>query len=223
MEGEDDAAIYRWLEQQLGVFSGSILFCGGRDVLISIYRNRSTFPHKKVAWLADLDMWKFSAPPLDLAGIVFTTGYSIENDLYAGSDIESLLEAAERTQHSQLLKVVSRWFAFEVLEHQAGRLVEVGTHINRVVDFATMDISPTFAASRGYKEPDSSFVDAVRAEYKLRLRGKTLLQVLIKYVSESGRNAKHSYAAIVEMCLKLYPNNVHIRRIVDQVKVELAK
>jgi hypothetical protein len=142
VEGEDDAAIYRWLEQQLGVFSGSILFCGGRDVLISIYRNRSTFPHKKVAWLADLDMWKFSAPPLDLAGIVFTTGYSIENDLYAGSDIESLLEAAERTQHSQLLKVVSRWFAFEVLEHQAGRLVEVGTHINRVVDFATMDISP---------------------------------------------------------------------------------
>jgi hypothetical protein len=97
VEGEDDATIYRWLESQLGVFSGSVLFCSGRDVLISIFRKRETFPHGKIAFLADLDMWRFSPPPADLLGILFTTGYSIENDLYAGSQIEALLEDTERS------------------------------------------------------------------------------------------------------------------------------
>ena len=81
VEGEDDASIYRWLEDQLGVFTGSILICSGRDTLLSIYRKRSTFTHGKVAWLADSDMWVLTSPPPDLADVIFTAGYSIENDL----------------------------------------------------------------------------------------------------------------------------------------------
>src|SRR5262249_26254837 len=145
VEGEDDAAIYRWLEGKLGVFSGSILFCTGRNVLISIYRKRETFPHGKIAWLADLDMWKFTASPVDLTGIIFTTGYSIENDLYDGSQIESLLEAAEKSRYSNLLTVLSRWFAFEVQEFKAGRDPHVAHHVREIVDLPTMDLSPRFA------------------------------------------------------------------------------
>jgi hypothetical protein len=149
VEGKDDAVIYRWLEDQLGLFAGSILFCSGRDALISIFRKRNAFSHGKVAWLADLDMWRYSAPPPDLSGIIFTTGYSIENDLYAGSDIETLLEAAERSRHSQLLSVLCRWFAFEILEFQAGRPAEVAEHINRVVDFTKMVISAEYRLAIG--------------------------------------------------------------------------
>lgn len=161
VEGEDDAMIYRWLESQLGIFSGSILICSGRDVLISIYRQRASFPHGKVAWLADLDMWQYSSPPTELAGMIFTAGYSIENDLYAGSEIESLLDAAERSQQSLLLRIVCRWFAFEVLEHQAGREAQVGHHINHVVDFASMDLNAAFCAARMYAEPDPALVDVL--------------------------------------------------------------
>jgi len=221
VEGEDDVAIYRWLENQLGVFNGSVLFCGGRDVLISIYRKRAVFSHKKVAWLADLDMWKFSDVPADLEGIIFTTGYSIENDLYAGSEIESLLDEAEKALHSQLLTVVSRWFVFEIIEYQAGRYANIASNINRVVDLYTMDISPKFAVDRGYLEPNQTLVNAVLADYKLQLRGKTLLQVLIKYLSGTGRNAKYSYSIIIEMCLKLYPNNAYVKRITEKVKAQL--
>jgi hypothetical protein len=222
VEGEDDAAVYRWLEAQLGVFSGSVLFCSGRDVLISIYRRRDTFPHGKIAWLADLDMWRFSVPPADLAGIVFTTGYSIENDLYAGAGVESLLEAAERNQHTQLLTVLCRWFAFEILEFQAGRPAEVATHIKRIVDFAAMDLSPDFRARRGYSEPDATLVNQVLSDYKLQLRGKTLLQALIQFLSDARRNPKYGYAAIVELCLKLYPANPFIQRLMTEVKNKLS-
>ena len=222
VEGKDDAAIYRWLEGQLGIFSGSILFCSGRDALISIWRKRTTFRHHKVAWLADLDMWKFSTAPADLTGIVFTTGYSIENDLYAGSDIESLLEAPERSQHSRLLTILCRWFAFEILEYQAERNTEVAARIQQVVDFAAMDISTTFIARRGYVEPDATFVDGVLRNYKLQLRGKTLMGILITYLSDSRRMPKYGYANVVEVCLKLYPNNEYIKRIIEDVKTQLA-
>jgi hypothetical protein len=222
VEGEDDALIYRWLESQLGIFAGSILICSGRDVLVSIYRQRASIAHGKIAWLADRDMWLFYPPPADLAGIIFTTGYSIENDLYAGSEIESLLEPAERSQHSVLIQLACRWFAFEILESQAGRDAHVDHHIKRIVDFAAMDLDTVFCAARGYSEPDASFAGSILANYKLQLRGKTLLQALVHYLSDARRNPKYSYASILELCLKLYPANPHIGRIIAEAKAQLA-
>ena len=119
VEGVEDAKIYRSLEDQIGVGTGSILICSGRGVLISIFRKRHTFKHGKLAWLADLDMYRFSQPPYDLKDIIFTSGYSIENDLYAGSEIELLFDIEDRALHAQLLSVVCRWFAFEIIEYTA--------------------------------------------------------------------------------------------------------
>jgi hypothetical protein len=117
---------------------------------------------------------------------------------------------------------VCRWFAFEILEFLAGREPQVGHHINRVVDFSAMEISTFFCDSRGYREPDPAFVYAVVANYKLHLRGKTLLQVLIRYLSDSRRNPKYSYAAVIEMCLKLYPDNPYMKRLVTEANRQLA-
>lgn len=167
-------------------------------------------------------MWRHTSPLADLAGMLFTTGSSIENDLYAGSDIESLLEAAERNQHSILLRLVCRWFAFEILEFRSGREARVDRHINHFVDFKAMDLVPTFCSKRGYAEPDVALVDNLLSNYRLHLRGKTLLQALVHYLSDSRRTPKYSYAAIVEMCLKLYPDNPYIRRIVAEAKAKLA-
>jgi hypothetical protein len=167
-------------------------------------------------------MWRYAAPPPDVAGIIFTTGYSIENDLYAGSEIESLLEAAERSHHSLLIQLICRWLAFEILEFQAGRPIQVATHINRVVDFAAMELDAAFCASRGYGEPDATFVGELLSNYKLHVRGKTLLQALVHYLSNSHRNPKYSYAAIIELCLKLYPSNPYIQRFIAEARAQLA-
>ncbi len=222
VEGEDDAGIYRWLEHQLGIFAGNILICSGRNVLISIYQGRDSFPHGKLAWFADLDMWRFSTPPDDLAGIIFTSGYSIENDLYAGSDIESLMDAAERSQHSRLLAAACRWFAFEIHEFRAGREHKCATHIKRVVDLATFDIATAFVKSRGFTESAPGLVTDLTADYKLQLRGKTLLEVLLVFLSDSSRGSKYSHRAVIEMYLKLYPNNPYIQRIITEAKARLA-
>ena len=222
VEGEDDAGIYRWLEHQLGIFAGNILICSGRSVLVSIYRRRNSFPHGNLAWLADLDMWRFSAPPSDLAGIIFTSGYSIENDLYAGSDIESLMDTAERSRHARLLAAACRWFAFETLEVRARRQDKCATNIKRVVDLTTLEIDPAFVKFRGFTEPPPELVADLSADYKLQLRGKTLLDVLVVLLSDPSRSSKYRHREVVEMCLKLYPNNPYIQRIITQAKAQLA-
>ncbi|MHB1558689.1 MAG: hypothetical protein ACYC61_14620 [Isosphaeraceae bacterium] len=222
VEGVGDAAVYRWLESQLGIFNGNVLHCSGRTTLLSIYRKRDTFPHGKVAWLADLDMWRFSSPPSDLDGIVFTEGYSIENDLYAGSRIEDLLDDDERKRHRRLQEVVCRWFAFEVGEFLAGREHQVTHHPQRIVDAAEMVIAPGFVTKRGYAEPDPALAESILGNYQLSLRGKTLVQVLVEHLSSAKRDPKYSGKAIIEMCLKLYPDNPYMRRIVAEAKRRLV-
>ncbi len=85
-----------------------------------------------------------------------------------------------------------------------------------------MDICPLFASHRGYSEPDAFFVNSVLADYKLKLRGKTLMEVLITHLSDSRRNPKYSYAAIVELCLKLYPENPYMKRLVAEANRRLS-
>ena len=222
VEGVDDAKIYRSLEDQIGVGSGSILICCGRGVLISIFRKRDTFKHGKLAWLADLDMYLFTQPPDDLAGIIFTSGYSIENDLYAGSDIESLFDVEDRDQHAQLLAAVCRWFAFEVIEHKAGREDRCATHVKQVIDHSTMNVRPDFVASRGFSEPDSVTLAQILSDYKLQLRGKTLFQVLEFILAKPQRKPAYRLAALIEICLRLFPSNPYMKRLMSEARAALA-
>lgn len=225
VEGVDDAYIYRSLEDQIGVGAGSILICSGRGVLISIFRKRHTidlFKHGKLAWLADLDMYRYTQPPDDLKGIIFTSGYSIENDLYAGSEIESLLEVDERGQHIQLLTAVCRWFAFEIIEHRAGREHRCATQIHQVIDYTTMCIKSEFVASRGVIEPDSATFEQIFTDYKLQLRGKTLFEVLQVILAKPQRKPAYRAPALIDMCLKLFPENPYMKRLVADAKAALA-
>ena len=83
-----------------------------------------------VAFVADRDMWLFSGIPSNYDGVIWTDGYSIENDLYAGTELENLLDAEEALEHQQLLDAIVEWFAFEVEEYLEGRPFEVKNHCN---------------------------------------------------------------------------------------------
>ena len=134
----------------------------------------------------------------------------------------SFVEPAEQSQHKQLLVVVCRWFAFEILEFESGRQYITATNINRVVDFSVMDISAEFRAFRNFTEPDITLINQLISDYRLLLRGKTLLQVIMHYLSDSRRTPKYSYGAIIELCLKLYPNNPYIQHILGEARACLS-
>jgi hypothetical protein len=222
VEGDEDLIVYRWIEARIGVAQANILPCGGRSTLLKVFERRAEIPKLKMAFVADRDMWLFTATPPQFNGMIWTDGYSIENDLYEPSNLESLLEPNEATDHRNLLLVVIRWFAFEVEEFRAGRDAQVRRRVAELIQSGPSTLCPLFCARRGFREPDPSTINEIVSNYRLRLRGKTLLQILSYFLNRPERVAKFSYAAQLEIALRLTPVNPRLERIIEEVRSELA-
>jgi hypothetical protein len=222
VEGCSDASIYRYLERQIDVEFANVMVCGCRSDLLKIYQRRSEFSHLKTAFMADRDLWVLTSVPPGHEEIVWTEGYSIENDLYAGSEIERLLDQEEVHPHKILLSVICRWFAFEVLEHQAGRDPELDVSIYQIATENCDGLRPAFVAKRGYSEPPPELVRRILAAYQTLLRGKQLMQCLVKFLSASHRKAKYSKWALVEICAKAKPNP-KMERLAGEIRSRLMK
>jgi hypothetical protein len=50
----------------------------------------------------------------------------------------------------------------------------------------------------GYDSPNRELYQIMAADYSRLLRGKTLIQLLIKYLSHKDRHTKHSRASLLE-------------------------
>ena len=161
VEGVHDKAIYRWIERFLDAPKIDLLPVDGKDILLGVYERRSEFDSRlPVAFMADLDKWifdKFDIVSRKYKDIVWTTGYSLENDLYSDGDPETAyITSSKKDEHKRALEEAIEIFAHDVA---------------------------TWAAHGG--SPDDKdvkeYVEDIKAEYKLRLRGKNLFGVLLKF------------------------------------------
>ena len=164
VEGCHDQAIYRWIERYLKVPKIDVLPVGGRDNLLEIYDQRSDFDSQlPVAFMADLDKWVFDelgiGGPTDYPDIIWTTGYSLENDLYFDGDPEAAYITSEvRTEHERALDETIEEFARDVAR------------------WAVRGRSPSDTIVERY-------ISEIKGEYKLKLRGKNLFEVLFDFCS----------------------------------------
>ncbi|MCH8295764.1 DUF4435 domain-containing protein [Candidatus Poribacteria bacterium] len=221
VEGDDDMMIYRWMAERIGIYNVDPLPCGGRTALLEVYKRRTEFSRLQTAFVADQDMWLFTAIPPEYADIVWTEGYSIENDLYAGANLEVLLDRDEASEHTQVLKSLIEWFAFEVEEYRRGNEARVSTHPNEIVPPGTTNISPQFIAERGYRQPDHTTIAEIEEQYKLKLRGKTLFQLLVRYLSASSRKEKYSFYTLYKKAFKILEPHVYMERLVKKIEYVL--
>ena len=202
VEGKDDEQVYRWVEARIGTQNANVLPVGGRETLLAVYKRRNEFAHLPVAFVADRDLWLFSGIPPNYSDIIWTEGYSIENDLYAGADLENLLNTDEAKEHRQVLNSIVEWFAFEVEEHLACRPAHVATGCNTVVPPDQTEMDQGFRNSRGFRLPNQKLHQQIKVEYQLQLRGKLLFQLLVRFLSAPDRDIKHSTLALHEKAAK---------------------
>ena len=222
VEGKDDQQIYQWVERCADLQKANVLSVGGRETLLAVYKRRNEFAHLPVAFVADRDLWLFSGIPSDYPDIIWTEGYSIENDLYADADLENLLNAGEAAEHRQVLDSIVEWFAFEVEEHLAGREAKVATHCNQVVRPGKTEMDQGFRQSRGFRPPNQTRHQQIKGRYQLQLRGKTLFQVLVRFLSASNRSSKHSIFGLYEIAVKMTTPQPLIDRLIGEIEQKIA-
>jgi hypothetical protein len=193
VEGDDDVIVFRRLENSAPNLALSVLPVGGRDQVFAIYGRRTEIRGKqKLAFVADLDLWVFSNVPQQYVSndLLFTDGYSIENDAFRDGLCHELLLRAERADFERDLEIFSEWFALAV-----SRGLSIDTHPNQLLDDseqrnALMKLKP----QETY--PQNIF-DLIKSDYLRYIRGKSLFQLFQRQMK--GRSVKYSQTSLLEM------------------------
>ena len=223
VEGKDDMQIYQWTERRVGIQNANVLPVGGKETLLAVYERRNEYAHLPVAFVADKDLWLFSGIPPDYPDIIWTEGYSIENDLYADANLENLLDADEVEEHQQVLDAIIEWFAFEVEEYLADREVQVDTHCNEIVPLGQTEMDQSFCTHREFRSPNEEIHQQIKDEYQLQLRGKSLFQILVRFLSAPGRDAKHSTSGLYEIAVKMADSQELMDRLIGEIERTIAE
>lgn len=202
VEGRDDMSVYRWIEDDLEL-DADILVCGCRNTLFNVYKRREEFKNIKTIFVADSDKYVYSTIPLEYSEILFTKGYSIENDLYQGRQIEVLLTKKENKLFQIALTNFIRYYGCQLEKLLKGKDVELSQNPHQILDTNNNYVLREEQVEGGYSEPSSETVTMLRDNYDLLLRGHSLISLLLLFLSATKRTNKYSAKSLCECCYKL--------------------
>ena len=132
--------------------------------------------------------------------------------------MENLLDADEVEKHRQVLEAIIEWFAFEVEEHLACRPAQVDKHCNEIVPLGQNEMDQGFRNSRGFRSPNQTLHQRIKDAYQLQLRGKTLFQVLVRFLSAANRRPKHSTSGLYEFAVKMTSPQPLMDRLIGEIE-----
>ena len=225
VEGKMDIVIYRRLLERVGIQQIILHAADNRDKLLQVYERRREFDHIPVVFIADRDMWLFSGIPDGYADIIWTQGYSIENDLYVSAELESFLETHQTEAHRQILDAVCRWFAFEVEAFLKGNAAYVARGLDEIVPRRKTELDDEFLKRRGFQRPREVIYRQVRDGYELQLRGKLLFQVLVRFLNAPDHELRMriTHQGLFAIALDRPVSNQLLDRLVQKVQENLDK
>ncbi len=231
VEGKDDQIIYRELIERMEI-TAEVLYAGGRPQLLQVYERRSEFANVPVAFIADQDMWLFRGIPAQYNDIIWTEGYSIENDLYSHVNLKG--RVGNKIEYNQTLDSISMWFAYKVEEYLGKNLgktfksirdeeyVEVAHRLNKVIPLG----KTTLASGLDFLPLEHQRVKDIRAAYNLQLRGKLLFELLVRFLnkpSQGFRNATVSYHGLYNDAITLPESDQLFSRLKLEIQEKLRE
>ena len=199
VEGTTDNLIYRKIEASTKL---NILVTNGRIDLLKIYQRRSEILGRNVFFLADQDFFLFFGIPEEYNGIIWTTGYSIENDIITGSNLEDYFQDEDAEEYRKILAFLCDWFAF-ILQSHIGNDGEVCCNKslfqtwNRTLNCPSL----SYLQQINYSKPVSDFITRIQEQPLLNIRGKNILDLFHYILSQPGRITKYNSSQILDICL----------------------
>lgn len=223
IEGPADLPIYQRLVGSLGIFDIDYHVADGRNNLLAIYKRRAEFSHKSVAFIADKDMWVFTEVPVEYNHIIFTEGYSIENDLYVIGELEKWLDDHQKPSYCRIVRQICTWMAFEVEEFVAARPHFVDKHLNEIIPPRSEALNTDFLNRRGFRDPGSKMIADITDEYDRKLRGKLLFDLLIRFLKDSNPPLKIDHRGLSRVALCSKESCSLLEELQNQVKEKIPE
>ena len=199
VEGKDDLIVYRKFEERLSHLGVSIFPVGGRDKVLDIYLRRDEIlGGAKPVFIADLDSWVISGVPEEYRtpSIVFTTGYSIENDVYIDGRLRSILNKDEELKYEKELQDFIEWYALALSRHLIDASRPIALHPDLVLN--SKERPGLMALEENEAYPDH-LKNLILERHEIFLRGKSLMWIFIRNASYRGRRVKHNHSALMEL------------------------
>lgn len=212
VEGKDDIIIYRQLDKIVGA---DVFSAGGRNNILEIFKNKLNNPklkNKKLIFIADKDIWVNTNIPDEYQHeiLIFTTGYSIENDVFIDYACEDIICSDEQKQKvfEQEKQKFIYWYALALQNifngtNLANRELSTGVH-------HVLSQYDKFSQLYENEQYPSSLKNDLDEKYTLKLRGKSLLELF-------GRAFKEHKPRAMFEAIAVRPNDC-INRIFNDVK-----
>jgi hypothetical protein len=221
VEGKDDILIYRWIEDELGIVNANFFPCSGRTNLLEVFKRRSEFPNVKTVFVADKDTFVYTSPPEEFNEIIWTNGYSIENDLYHGRQIEMLLDSQEKIHFAKSLDSFIEYYAFEVENFLNGRTFCFRQHPQHLICEQEHGVKKEFLEEINFIEASDEIKAKLRNHYDVLIRGKSLFALLTRLLSKHTRQIKHSKMSLLEHCYRTH-KSVMFTNLINQIGKKIS-
>ena len=239
VEGKNDEIIYGSLVDRMGIFDVDFFCAGCKNTLLHLYEelsqyeNAGDFRHAPVAFIADRDMWLFRGIPSRYGDIIWTDGYSIENDLYSHAKLSDRI--GNKAEYDQALDSISMWFAYKVEEYldknppppkkvfQSFRdeeHVDVGHRLRRIIPVEKTTLAPNLE----FLPSNHETVRTVRKAYHLQLRGKLLFQLLVRFLNkpkQGFQDATVSYYGLYNDAIAVPESDQLFSRLENEVQEKM--
>lgn len=218
VEGTGDVELYRCLEELLGIGNIDVLQCGGRPELFSIYSRRGEFTGTPVVFLADLDDYLYFGVDSTYREIIFTNGYSIENDVMSASDISFIFDTSESQDFTNALERMLEIYSSKLHLRKSNPSEDLDIHPAAYYDFDNScfkESDPFVSYSK-----NQSWYEHISNNPKVLMRGKNVLNLYTAILSRRTRRSKYSGYNILELHLKKGALPIPIARTLIKIKIK---
>ncbi len=222
VEGITDRKIYRWIEEDINEnsdFNVDILSCGCRSVLFDVYKYCSELPN--VIFIADKDTYVYTNKiPSEYSKVIFTTGYSIENDLFqGGAFVKQWFKKEDNTVFAKCLEEYIKYYAiiFEEWKKNGEISFEIKSP-SQVLDDKTHDLKDVFFTH----SPSQEIINYLTQSYDLLIQGHALSNIILKVLSRKTRSSKPNLDAVYEACYKSYESDcikLLKNKVIDRLRI----
>ena len=198
VEGKEDIIVYRKFEKFLEQFKVSTLPVGGRQKVLEIFNRRHEIGLSvKIMFIADLDTWVYTEVPHSFINndLIFTRGYSIENDIYCDGELFNLLEKNEQDNYRCDIEKFIKWYTIALYRHLQDQSHPISLHPDYVLGPKWQSL---LTLENGENYPHE-LKDKILSDYQHLLRGKSLIDILLRQLNRKGRKARHNSCALLEI------------------------